>query len=56
MVNMDINYFEKLHGLFSGTYDLKAEDLSTKNITVIKSGIQIVGGTDVHLGSLSLPK
>lgn len=47
------NYF-KLHGLFSGTYDLKAEDLSTKNITVIKSGIQIVGGTDVHLGNLSL--
>lgn len=47
------NYF-KLHGLFSGTYDLKAEDLSTKDITVIKSGIQIVGGTDVHLGELSL--
>ncbi|MDN5554249.1 DUF4382 domain-containing protein [Prevotella sp.] len=49
------NYF-KLHGLFSGTYDLKAEDLSTKNITVIKSGIQIVGGTDVHLGNLTLKK
>jgi hypothetical protein len=49
------NYF-KLHGLFSGTYDLKVEDLSTKDITVIKSGIQIVGGTDVHLGNLSLKK
>lgn len=49
------NYFN-LHGLFSGTYDLKAEDLSTKDITVIKSGIQIVGGTDVHLGNLSLKK
>lgn len=49
------NYF-KLHGLFSGTYDLKAEDLSTKEITVLKSGIQVVGGTDVHLGELSLKK
>ena len=47
------NYF-KLHGLFSGTYDLKAEDLATKNIIVVKSGIQIIGGTDVHLGNLPL--
>jgi hypothetical protein len=46
----------RAHGLFSGTYDLKAEDLSTKDIIVLKSGIQIVGGTDAHLGSLSLPK
>jgi hypothetical protein len=47
------NYF-KLHGLFSGTYDIKVEDLSTSKISVIQSSVKVVGGTDVHLGNLSL--
>lgn len=47
------NYF-KLHGLFSGTYVLKVQDLS--NDAIIKdTTISIVGGRNVNLGNFYLP-
>ena len=43
-----------LHGLFSGAYDLKAQDLATNEILTIRSGLNLIGGTDMPLGEVSV--
>lgn len=48
------NYFQ-LHGLFSGTYDIKAEDVATEQVVTIKQGQSIIGGTNVSLGTITFP-
>lgn len=49
------NNFFMLHGLFSGTYDLQVENLVTQKHTILKSDIEVIGGTDIELGLLDLP-
>lgn len=48
------NNFFMLHGLFSGSYDLKAQDLATNEILTIRSGLNLIGGTDMPLGEVSV--
>lgn len=48
------NYF-LLRGLFSGTYDLQVQDLTTQTIYPLKSGVTVTGGTDYDQGTLTLP-
>lgn len=48
------NYFQ-LHGLFSGTYDIRAEKPETMEVILLKEGVQVIGGTNVNLGTLALP-
>lgn len=48
------NYY-KLHGLFSGTYDIQLQDLTTGDFMLLKSDINVVGGTNVDLGTLPIP-
>ena len=44
-----------LHGLTSGTYELKAQKLETEEIESLKTGISVVGGRDVNVGTITLP-
>ena len=48
------NNFFMLHGLFSGSYDLKVQDLATNEILTIRSGLNLIGGTDMPLGEVSV--
>lgn len=48
------NYY-KLHGLFSGTYDIQLQDITTGDFMLLKSDISVVGGTNVDLGTLPIP-
>lgn len=43
-----------LHGLFSGVYDVVAEDLTTGELDTIAADVQVIGGTDKDLGTTVL--
>ncbi len=51
---LNYNYF-RLSGLFSGTYPVKVENLTTGNIVTIDNGVDVIGGTDIHLSTASNP-
>ena len=48
------NYFQ-LHGLFSGTYKVQTQNLVTSEFGVLKDNVIVLGGTNVDLGTISLP-
>ena len=48
------NYF-RLHGLFSGAYKVQTQNLVTFEFGILKNDVIVVGGTDVNLGTISLP-
>ena len=48
------NYF-KIHGLFSGNYQVQVQDLVTGSFATLKADQTIVGGTDINLGTLAIP-
>lgn len=49
------NNFFLLHGLFSGTYDVKVQDLTSLEVGTIKERLVVVGGTDIDLGVIAMP-
>lgn len=53
--DIDNKNFFKIHGLFSGNYNVQVQDLVTGKFAVLKADQAIVGGTDVNLGTLSIP-
>lgn len=48
------NYF-RLHGLFSGAYKLEVQNLEDGRIATLQEVVNVVGGTNVSLGSLAIP-
>lgn len=44
-----------LRGLPTGVYDIKGQDLTTDQIFLLKSGVNIIGGTNAEVGNLQLP-
>lgn len=44
-----------LHGLYSGTYDLTIENLTTGETSILQEGVQVTGGVNVNLGELATP-
>lgn len=48
------NYFI-LHGLFTGSYKIGLQNLTTHEFSVLKEGVNVVGGTNVNLGTVAIP-
>lgn len=44
-----------LHGLFSGTYDIRVQNLTSGHIDTLIKAVSIIGGTDKNLGATDLP-
>jgi len=44
-----------LHGLYSGTYNVLVEDITTGEIDILKENISVIGGFNIDLGELELP-
>jgi hypothetical protein len=44
-----------LHGLYSGTYDIMVENLTTGETGVLKEDVSVTGGVNINLGELVIP-
>ncbi len=51
---LNANYF-RVSGLFSGTYTLKAQNLTTDSIYTLMENVPVLGGTNVQLSTPALP-
>ena len=49
------NYF-MLQGLFSGTYNIQAENPANGPLTTLKPNLNVIGGTNINLGVIALPE
>ena len=49
------NYFI-LHGLFTGIYDVHLQNIATGEFLILKDDVNVVGGTDVNLGTNAIPE
>lgn len=45
-----------LHGLFTGSYDIQLQNLTTGDYSVLKEDVNVIGGTNVDLGTIAIPE